>query len=136
MSVKRLHLLPFVVVVMFTGASFAQEQSQFRGMLGNSFDLKRAVLSPTPIGPPSRFELAPAAAKPVAAKPEAAKPEIAPTNARAQAPAPRKTANSKPRQKPAVAARKPKSNPLDSFARDTGRQSWPCTGGGGIWPWP
>jgi hypothetical protein len=50
--------------------------------------------------------------------------------------APRKIASSKPRQKSAVAARKPRSNPLESYATDTRRQTWPCTGGGsGICAW-
>lgn len=122
MPVKRLQLLPFVVAVFATAAS-AQEQP--RSMLGGSFDLKSAILSPTPLGPPSQFE-PPAVA---------AKSEAAPTVAKSDVAAPRKTVSSKPRQKPAVAARKPKSNPLDSYARDTRRQSWPCTGGGGICTW-
>jgi hypothetical protein len=118
MSVKRLLLSPFVVAVMFSAAASAQEQPS--SMLGDSFDLKRAILSPTPLGPPSRFE-APAVA---------AKAEAAPVVAKSKAVAPRKMVNTKPRQKTAVAARKPKSNPLDSYARDTRRQAWPCTGGG------
>ena len=44
--------------------------------------------------------------------------------------APRKMTSSKPRQKSAVAARKPKANPLNSYARDARRQTWPCAGGG------
>jgi hypothetical protein len=134
MSVKGLQLLPFVFAVVATAAS-AQEQP--RSMLGGSFDLKGAMLSPTPLGPPSQFEPTPVAAPPVAAKPEAA-----PIVAKSEVPAARKTVSSKPRtvsskprQKAAVAARKPKSNPLDSYARDTRRQSWPCTGGGGICAW-
>ncbi len=141
MPVKGLQLLPFVVAVLATAAS-AQEQP--RSMLGGSFDLKGAILSPTPLGPPSQFEPPPVAAEPEAAPPVAApppvaaKPEAAPAVAKSEVPAPRKTVSSKPRQKAAVAARKPKSNPLDSYARDTRRsyardtrpQSWPCTGGG------
>jgi hypothetical protein len=52
-------------------------------------------------------------------------------------PAPRKIVSSKPRQKSAVAARKPRSNPLESYATDTRRQTWPCArgGGGGICAW-
>jgi hypothetical protein len=130
MFVKGLRLLPFVAVAMFTGASFAQDQNQFRGMLGNSFDLKGAVLSPAPIGPPSQFETPAAAAKPALAKTEPAPTVAKPTVTKSAAIAPRKTVSSKPRQKTAVAARKPKSNPLDSYARDVRRQSWPCTGGG------
>jgi hypothetical protein len=117
MSVKGLQLLTIVVAVFATTAS-AQEQP--RSVLGGSFDLKAAVLSPTPLGPPSRFE-------PPAVT---ARAEAAPAVAKSKAAAPRKMVNTKPRQKTAVAARKPKSNPLDSYARDTRRQNWPCTGGG------
>ena len=117
MSVKGLQLLTFVVAVLATAAS-AQEQP--RSMLGGSFDLKGAILSPTPLGPASRFE-------PPA---NAARAEAAPAVAKSEAVAPRKMVDTKPRQKTAVAARKPKSNPLDSYARDVRRQAWPCTGGG------
>ena len=131
MPVKGLRLLPFVVATVFAGASFAQEQRP--SMLDSSFDLKRAILSPTPLGPPSQFE-PPAAAKPATAPSMAAKPEPKPSVAKSEAASPRKTVSSKPRQKPAVAARKSKSNPLDSYARDarrqTRQQTWPCTGGG------
>lgn len=120
MSVKGLQLLTIVVAVFATAAS-AQEQP--RSMLGGSFDLKGAILSPTPLGPASRFE-PPANAARAEAGPAVAKSEAAPPRK------PRNMVNTKPRQKTAVAARKPKSNPLDSYARDTRRQNWPCTGGG------
>ena len=109
MSVKELLLLPFVALSMVASASsFAEEQR--RSMLGG-FDLKSAVLSPAPLGPPTRFVAPPAAVKPSAV-------------------APRQIVSSKPRQKTAVAARKPKSNPLDSYARESRRQTWPCVGEG------
>jgi hypothetical protein len=141
MPMKRLLKLSFFTVAMLTSAAaFAQEQP--RGMIDGSFDLKRAILSPTPIGPPSHFEPTAAekpAAEPVtAAKPEtravAAKPEAkpkAPSKAVAsQARAQHKVATSKPGQKSAVAARKPRSNPLNAYAIDTRRQTWPCRGDG------
>jgi hypothetical protein len=119
MPAKGLQLLAFVVALMFAPAAFAQQQRP--SMLGNSFDLKGAILSPAPLGPPSQLE------PPVAA----AAPQVAPSAAAQQeAAAPRKTVSSKPRQKPSVAARKPKANPLDSYARDPQRQIWPCRGGG------
>jgi hypothetical protein len=121
---KRLLKLSFFTVAMvISAASFAQEQP--RKMLGGSFDLKAAVLDPTPLGPPSQFEAPPAASTAVTEEPEA-KPTVAASEIRA----PRKTVSSKPRQKSAVAARKPRSSPLDSYATDTRRQTWPCSGGG------
>jgi len=50
-------------------------------------------------------------------------------------PAPHKVVSNKPRQKSAVAARKPRSNPLNSYATDTRQQTWPCKGSGGICAW-
>ena len=141
MPVKGLLRLSFLAVSMVVSASsFAQDQP--RSMLGN-FDLKSVVLSPVPLGPPSQFEPSAVAAKPeaepdttsaAAAEPDkkpavAAKPDTKPTVAKSQTAA-RKLDSSKPRQKSAVAARKPKADPLDSYARDVNRQTWPCTGGG------
>lgn len=109
MSIKGLLILPFVALAMVASASsFAEEQP--RSMLG-SFDLKSAVLSPVPLGPPSQFVAPPAVAK-------------------SEAVAPPRIVSGKPRQKTAVAAPKPKSNPLDSYARDSRRQTWPCVGDG------
>jgi hypothetical protein len=141
MPVKGLLKLLFLAASMvMSTSSFAQDQP--RSMLGN-FDLKSVVLSPVPLGPPSQFEPSAVAVQPET-KPEAtstataepdkepavaAKPDREPTVAKAEA-APRKITSSKPRQKSAVAARKPRANPLDSYARDAGRQTWPCTGGG------
>lgn len=123
---KRLLKLSFFTAAMVvSAASFAQEQP--RKMLGGSVDLKAAVLDPAPFGPPSQFEppvAAPAAGAAVTT--EHAKPAIAASETRA----PRRTVSSKPRQKSAVAARKPKRSLLDSYATDTRRQTWPCSGGG------
>jgi hypothetical protein len=114
MSVKELLLLPFVALSMIASASsFAEEQP--RSMLG-SFDLKSAILSPSPLGPPSQF-----------VSPQVVPP---PAVATAKIAAPRRIVSRKPRQKTAVAARKPKSNPLDSYARESRRQTWPCVGEG------
>jgi hypothetical protein len=124
----RLLKLSFLTAAMVvSAASFAQEQP--RSMLGDSFDLKAAVLSPAPLGPPSQFQPPPAAAS-------ATSPAVTPTSeakpaaAASQASAPRRTVSSKPRQKAAVTARKSRSSPLDSYATDTRRQTWPCSGGG------
>jgi hypothetical protein len=141
MPVKGLLRLSFLAASMVVStSSFAQDEP--RSMLGN-FDLKSVVLSPVPLGPPSQFEPSAVVARPET-KPEttstvaaeldkehaiAAKPDRNPAVAKSGA-SPRKLVNSKPRQKSAVAARKPKADPLDSYARDARRQTWPCTGGG------
>jgi hypothetical protein len=137
MPVKGLLKLSFLAASMVASAT-ALAQDQPRSMLGG-FDLKSVILSPAPLGPPSQFEPPTIAATPettsaVAAEPDtkpdvAAKPDKKPIVAKSEA-APRKVTSSKPRQKSAVAARKPKASPLDSYARDAGRQTWPCTGGG------
>ena len=118
MFVKELLLLPFVALSMVASASsFAEEQP--RSMLGG-FDLKSAVLSPAPLGPPMQF-VAPTT-RLVTTPAAVAKPGAV---------APRQIVSGKPRQKTAVAARKPKSNPLDSYAREPSRrQTWPCVGEG------
>ena len=141
MPVKGLLGLLFLAALMVVStSSFAQDQP--RSMLGD-FDLKSVVLSPVPLGPPSHFEPSAVAAEPetkpettstVAAEPDkesavAPKPDRKPIVAKSGA-SPRKLVSSKPRQKSAVAARKPKADPLDSYARDARRQTWPCTGGG------
>jgi hypothetical protein len=122
MPVKKLRLLAFVAVAGLAGtAAFAQEQP--RRMLGAT-DLKSIVLSPAPLGPPATFE-APAAAPGTGTGQTVAKSEMTIETA-----APRKGASTRVRAKAATAARKPKPSPLNSFARDVQRQTWPCTGGG------
>ena len=128
MPVKGLLELSFLAAWMVVSTSaFAQDQP--RSMLGN-FDLKSAILSPAPLGPSSQFEPPALAAKPDITSAIATKAEARPVVAKSEAAAPRRIAGSKARQKTAVAARKPKANPLDSYARDVRRQAWPCTGGG------
>src|SRR5688572_9610492 len=115
MPVKGLKLLPFIALATIASASsFAEEQP--RSMLGAS-DLKGIVLSPKPLGPPAQFE-------------QVAKPVAAPAVATTQPAAPSRITRTPPRQKAAVAARKPKAAPRDSYARDVQRQTWPCAGGG------
>jgi hypothetical protein len=124
MPVKGLQLLAFACVAVFAGASLAAEQP--RSMLDGSFDLKSAILSPAPFGPPSQFE----------PRQVATTPPAAPNIAASEAVTPRKIVSSKPRQKTAVATRKQKPNPLDANARDARRQTWPCAAGsGGICAW-
>jgi hypothetical protein len=128
MPVKGLQLLCFVAALLVADTSFAQTQPP--GAMDRSYDLKRAILSPAPLGPSSRFEPPTPAAEATPVPTVVEKPDAKPAVARARTAPPQKTASSKPRQKSAVAARKPKSNPLNSFARDANRQTWPCKGGG------
>lgn len=118
MPTKGLVSLTFVAGVALTGVAFAQAPAH--GSFFGPFDLKSAVLSPMPLGPPSRFE--PQAETQPVEKPqvEAAQPQRNHAASRKQ----------KPQQKLAAPARKPKSNPLDSYARDQRRQLWPCLGDG------
>ena len=118
MPAKGLGLLCFIALAAFASTP-ASAAEQPRSLLGEP-DLKTIVLSPAPLGPPAQFE-------PPAAT---AKAEGAPAIARTETPAPARVTNIKPRQKAAVAARKPRAAPLDSYARDAQRQTWPCTGGG------
>lgn len=100
-------------------------------------DLKAAMVSPQPIGPPAQFEPAPA---PVQAMEEPAKtataPKAAAKSAQAARPAiakppavakPRVAAKPRPAAKSKTARR---SNPLDANAADTRMQVWPCRSGG------
>lgn len=99
-------------------------------------DLKAAVLSPQPIGPPAQFEPVPVEAKDDGAKTVAARPQPAakaPRVARApaMARAPRVAATPRAVAKQQIVRR---SNPLDANAADTRMQVWPC-GSGGICNW-
>jgi hypothetical protein len=122
MPVKELRLLAFVALAAIAGTgAFAQEQP--RGLLGAT-DLKSIVLSPAPLGPPARFEPPAAVARTETVQ------RVATSEAKTETTAPRKGASTRARSKTAIAARKAKRSPLNSFARDVQRQTWPCTGGG------
>jgi hypothetical protein len=115
---KELQLLAFVSFMALASAdSFAQEQS--RSLVGTT-DLRNIVLSPAPLGPPAQFA-APATTMPAQSKPALGQTEAA---------VPVKVVSTRSRQKATVAARKPKANPLNAYARDVRPQIWPCTGGG------
>lgn len=91
-------------------------------------DLKAAMLSPQPIGPPAQFEPVPVQAKDEALA-EAPRPAAKSARA-ARAPAvraPRMAATPRPAAKKQIARR---SNPLDANAADTRMQVWPCRSGG------
>jgi hypothetical protein len=126
---KQLLKLSFLTAAMVLACAASFAQAPPRTMIGGAFDLKAALLAPAPLGPASHFEPG-SALEPVAGPAATVASEAKPTAAVSQANAPRKIASSKPRQKSAVAARKPRSSPLDSYATDARRQTWPCSGGG------
>lgn len=120
MSTKGLLSLTFAAAVALT--SVATAQTPAHDTFFGAFDLKSAVLSPVPLGPASHFE--PKAEAQSAEKPQTERPQT-------QAPRPAVASHKpKPQQKLATPAKKPKSNPLDSYARDQRRQVWPCVGDG------
>lgn len=122
MPTKGLLPLIFVAVVALTNVTVAQAPAH--DTFFGAFDLKSAVLSPVPLGPPSQFEPRTSEAPQKADKPQAE---------RIQAEQPRSASASrkpKPQQKLATPTRRPRSNPLDSYARDQRRQTWPCVGDG------
>ena len=94
-------------------------------------DLKAAMLSPQPIGPPAQFEPVPVPAKDEVATTNAAPPAAAKAARVARPPAvakpPRVAAKPRPVSKKQIARR---SNPLDANAADTRVQVWPCRSGG------
>jgi hypothetical protein len=90
-------------------------------------DLKKAVLSPKPLGPPAQFEPVPVEAKAdtqgraahVSVEPKAAA-KVRVVHARAE----------KPRGVVRTQLARKHSNPLDAQAFDTRIQVWPCRSGG------
>lgn len=120
MPTKGLLPLVFVAGVALTSVAFAQTPAH--DTFFGAFDLKRAVLSPVPLGPPSQFEPRTSEVPQKVDQPQAER-----TQAEQPRPA---SASRKPQQKLAAPTRKPRSNPLDSYARDQRRQAWPCVGGG------
>lgn len=115
-------LLPFTFVAAVALTSVAAAQTPVHDTFFGAFDLKSAVLSPVPLGPPSQFE-------PKAEARSVEKPQAEPAQTQPSRPAVA-SHKPKPQQKLAAPARKPKSNPLDSYARDQRRQVWPCVGDG------
>ncbi|WP_051443986.1 hypothetical protein [Afipia sp. P52-10] len=134
-----LRMLPVTLIaaLCIANAPAWAEQQRAPGTFFGGFDLKSAVLSPVPLGPPSQFEpqqtVAPQAAQPDTPPAQAeAPPPPAPVRS-AGKPAPKPSA--KPRPKIAAPAKRPRTNPLNAYARDTRpraapRQVWPCVGTG------
>jgi hypothetical protein len=122
MPTKGLLPLVFIAGVALTSVAFAQAPAH--DTFFGAFDLKRAVLSPVPLGPPSQFEPRTSEAPQKADQPQAERIQ-------AEQPRPANVSRTpKQQQKLAAPTRKPRSNPLDSYARDPRGQVWPCVGDG------
>ena|ERR1700761_2148391 len=130
-----------LLVTSATAGADEYRPDEFLGL-----DLSKAVLSPTPLGPPTQF--APVA---VEAKSDAARGnEVNWARDELKAEPKKVTAENvrvtHPRQVAHVASARPKgsarvrltrrhSSPLDAQAMDTRIQTWPCKSGGGICNW-
>jgi hypothetical protein len=116
-------------LVAWSGLSLADEYrpDQFLGL-----DLSQAVLSPKPLGPPSKFEPVKVEAKGDRAS-DGAQANAAP-KAKPRITMHRTRVVQAPVHKPRGAARtklaRRHSNPLDAQAQDTRIQVWPCRSGG------
>ncbi|MET0970425.1 MAG: hypothetical protein ABWY18_14585 [Tardiphaga sp.] len=89
-------------------------------------DLQKAVLSPTPIGPPAAFEHVQ-----IEARSDSATPAPARKTAQAvPAASTLRTAAAKPRSPARARVARSRGNPLDANASDTRVQTWPCRSGG------
>jgi len=146
MVLKRL-VPAFVAAVLVAGSgvAFADEYrpSEFLGL-----DLSKAVLSPKPLGPPTRFVPLAVEAKTDARGDASSEANWARNALKTE---PKKVAVENvhvqhARKATHVAAEKPRAaartklahrhrNPLDAQAMDTRIQKWPCRSGGGICDW-
>lgn len=137
-----------MVAALCAGSLHAQAADGAAKSFGR-LDLADKWLSPQRFGPSSAFFSAPLGEEittppvranaerppaPASAQPENARAEAAPP---AAAPEQAKPRRATPAKRPAAAVRaadrKPKSNPMDSYAKDTRgnrSQAWPCKGGG------
>ncbi len=120
-------------------AASPSRADQYRPEEFFSLDLKKAVFSPKPLGPPAQFEQVQVQAKTdfqskpvqttavhVDAMPKAA-PKIRSAHARAERPDVRAE---KPRPPARTKLARRHGNPLDAQAFDTQIQVWPCRSGG------
>jgi hypothetical protein len=129
--------------LLLTGATAGADEYRPDEFLG--LDLSKAVLSPTPLGPPTQF--APVA---VEAKSDVARgSEVNWARDELKAEPKKVTAENvrvtHPHQITHVASARPKGSarvrltrrhsPLDAQAMDTRIQTWPCKSGGGICNW-
>jgi hypothetical protein len=148
LGVQRAIPAVFAAVLLFVaGASMAAE---YRPNEFLTMDLSKAVLSPTPLGPPAEFapvavearsepsgvlpnaDTRKVAVTKVKAAPERA--ELAPTTRRESRISQART--ERPRGSARVKLAHRHGNPLDAQAMDTRIQKWPCrSGSGGICAW-
>ena len=147
MGIQREFSAVFAAVLLFaSGASMAAE---YRADEFLSLDLSKAVLSPTPLGPPAEFAPVPVEAKsePSGVLPNADTRTVAITKVKAAPeraelrPATRREArvsqagSERRRGASRVTLAHRHGNPLDAQAMDTRIQKWPCKSGGGICGW-
>ena len=135
--------LKSVFAAVLCAASVAAVSSaradQYRPEEFFSLDLKRAVLSPKPLGPPAQFEQVQVQAK-TDFQTKPVQTTAVHVHAMPKAAAKIKSAHVRT-EKPQVWAKKPRApaptrlvrrhgNPLDAQASDTRIQVWPCRSGG------
>ena len=148
MGVQRAILACFgAVLLAFGGASLAAD---YRPDEFLSLDLSKAVLSPSPLGPPAQFAPVPVEARsePSGVLPNADPREVAVTKVKAAperaefSPVTRRESRlsqaDSQRQRGGARTRLAHrhGNPLDAQALDTRIQKWPCrSGSGGICGW-
>ena len=147
MGIQRAFAAVFAAALLFvSGASMA---AQYRADEFLNLDLSKAVLSPTPLGPPAEFAPVPVEAKsePAGVLPNAdnrkvaiTKVKAAPERAELSPSARRETRVSQAGTERRRGASRVKlahrrGNPLDAQAMDTRIQKWPCRSGGGICGW-
>ena len=148
MGIQRVFAAVFAAVLLFvSGASMAAE---YRADEFLNLDLSKAVLSPTPLGPPAEFEPVPVEAKsePSGVLPNADTRKVEITKVKAAperaelSPATRREARvsqvgtERRRGASRVKLAHRHGNPLNAQAMDTRIQKWPCKSrGGGICGW-
>jgi hypothetical protein len=134
MALKNVFFGCFAAALLASSASTAAD---YRPQEYFSLDLSRAVLSPTPLGPPASFEQVPIEAKAdrtseptwargeLKTEPKAVATEKVIVRNRVTA-----TASVKPRKSARTHLAHRHRNPLDAQAMDTRIQTWPCKSGG------
>jgi hypothetical protein len=148
LGVQRAILAGFGAVLLAVGS--ASLAADYRPDEFLNLDLSKAVLSPTPLGPPAQFAPVPVEARsePSGVLPNGDPQKVAVTKVKAAperaefSPVTRResrlsqTGSESRRGAARTRLAHRHGNPLDAQARDTRIQRWPCkSGGGGICGW-